>query len=104
MTKLKGNRCPNMSLISKTADSKKIFEQCQYLQKWQNYEMTNFEYLMELNNIAGRSYADTTQYPVMPWILVNFKDAKLSLDKDESFRDLSLPMGALGSEERSANF
>lgn len=27
---------------------------------------------MELNNLAGRSYCDLTQYPVMPWILINF--------------------------------
>ncbi len=40
--------------------------------------MSNFEYLMELNNIAGRSYSDTTQYPVMPWVLINFNSPKLN--------------------------
>ncbi len=34
---------------------------------------------MSLNSIAGRSYADTTQYPVMPWTLINFTGPKCDL-------------------------
>jgi neurobeachin-like protein 1/2 len=52
---------------------------------------------MELNSISGRSYSDTTQYPVMPWILINFSTPKLTLSEESNFRNLSLPMGALGS-------
>lgn len=33
---------------------------------------------MEINNLAGRSYCDLTQYPVMPWIIINF-DNKIAL-------------------------
>lgn len=43
---------------------------------------------MELNNISGRSYADTTQYPVMPWVLVNFNSQKLDLSEESNFRNL----------------
>lgn len=64
--------------------------------KWNTYEITNFEYLMELNNLAGRSYADLTQYPVYPWVLINFDD-KIKMSEPENYRDLSLPLGALGS-------
>ena len=52
---------------------------------------------MELNNISGRSYADTTQYPVLPWVLVNFHSQKLNLSDENNYRNLELPMGALGS-------
>ena len=38
-------------------------------QKWVNREISNFEYLIQLNTIAGRSYNDLSQYPVFPWIL-----------------------------------
>jgi hypothetical protein len=31
---------------------------------WQNGEISNFEYIMQLNSIAGRSFHDLTQYPV----------------------------------------
>ena len=58
---------------------------------------------MELNNLASRSYADLTQYPVMPWILINFT-SKLIMNEVSNYRDLSLPMGALGKEERAVGF
>ena len=37
--------------------------------KWVNRQISNFEYLMQLNTIAGRSFNDLSQYPVFPWIL-----------------------------------
>lgn len=43
-------------------------------QKWVCREISNFEYLMQLNTIAGRTYNDLSQYPVVstlhrPWQL-----------------------------------
>lgn len=38
----------------------------------QKGEMTNFEYLMHLNTLAGRTYNDLMQYPVFPWILADY--------------------------------
>lgn len=34
-------------------------------QKWVLREISNFEYLMQLNTIAGRTYNDLSQYPVV---------------------------------------
>lgn len=34
-------------------------------QKWVCREISNFEYLMQLNTIAGRTYNDLSQYPVV---------------------------------------
>lgn len=31
---------------------------------WINREISNFQYLMHLNTIAGRTYNDLAQYPV----------------------------------------
>lgn len=41
----------------------KVFQDSQCTEKWLNYKITNFEYLMELNTIAGRTYHDLNQYP-----------------------------------------
>ncbi len=60
--------------------------------------MTNFDYLMELNTLAGRSFSDLTQYPVFPWTLKNFNEEKCVIDDKRSMRNLALPMGANGSE------
>lgn len=39
---------------------------------YQRGEISNFQYLMHLNTLAGRSYNDLMQYPVFPWILADY--------------------------------
>ena len=34
-------------------------------QKWVNREISNFDYLIQLNTIAGRTYNNLAQYPVV---------------------------------------
>lgn len=62
---------------------------------WRRREITNFEYLMILNTLAGRSYNDLTQYPVFPWVLADYCSETLDFNKSSTFRDLSKPVGAL---------
>jgi len=64
-------------------------------ESWRRREITNFEYLMILNTLAGRSYNDLTQYPVFPWVLANYSSDTLDFNKSSTFRDLSKPVGAL---------
>jgi hypothetical protein len=63
--------------------------------RWLAREITNFEYLMALNTISGRSFNDLCQYPVFPWIIAQYTDAVLDLSAPETYRDLSKPVGAL---------
>ncbi|KAH9494853.1 WD repeat and FYVE domain-containing protein 3, partial [Bulinus truncatus] len=63
-------------------------------QRWEKGEISNFQYLMYLNTLAGRSYNDLMQYPVFPWIIANYDTEDLDLNKASNFRDLSKPMGA----------
>ncbi|CAI2171444.1 16368_t:CDS:10 [Funneliformis geosporum] len=71
--------------------------------RWENREISNFQYLMHLNTLAGRSYNDLTQYPVFPWILADYTSEELDLTNPATFRDLSKPMGAQ-TEERKKEF
>ncbi|CAG8446303.1 7064_t:CDS:10 [Dentiscutata erythropus] len=71
--------------------------------RWEKREISNFQYLMHLNTLAGRSYNDLTQYPVFPWILADYTSEELDLTNPETFRDLSKPMGAQ-TEERKKEF
>ncbi|XP_019355019.2 WD repeat- and FYVE domain-containing protein 4 [Alligator mississippiensis] len=70
------------------------------LQKWQKREISNFDYLMYLNTLAGRSYNDYMQYPVFPWVLADYHSQTLSLTNPRTFRDLSKPMGAQTLERK----
>ncbi|XP_052080874.1 neurobeachin-like protein 1 isoform X2 [Mytilus californianus] len=64
-------------------------------QKWVHREITNFEYLMQLNTIAGRTYNDLSQYPVFPWIISDYESDSLNLNSCTVYRDLSKPIGAV---------
>ncbi|XP_025103761.1 neurobeachin-like protein 1 isoform X2 [Pomacea canaliculata] len=64
-------------------------------QKWVQREISNFDYLMQLNTIAGRTYNDLSQYPVFPWILRDYTSEVLDLDDPKVFRNLCKPMGVV---------
>ena len=62
---------------------------------WEKGVISNFQYLMYLNTLAGRSYNDLMQYPVYPWVLTDYESEELDLNDPKIFRDFSKPMGAL---------
>lgn len=69
------------------------------LQKqWMQGSLCNFEYLVALNLVCGRSFNDLAQYPVMPWVLADYTSETLDLTDPSCFRDLSKPVGALTPE------
>nr|XP_014697031.2 LOW QUALITY PROTEIN: WD repeat- and FYVE domain-containing protein 4 [Equus asinus] len=70
------------------------------LQRWQKRDISNFEYLMHLNTLAGRTYNDYMQYPVFPWVLADYTSQTLNLTNPKTFRDLSKPMGAQTKERK----
>lgn len=64
------------------------------MRRWAKGEISNFQYLMLVNTMAGRTFNDLTQYPVFPWILADYTSEELDLNNPASFRDLTKPMGA----------
>uniref|UniRef100_A0A8C3IVL3 LPS responsive beige-like anchor protein n=1 Tax=Chrysemys picta bellii TaxID=8478 RepID=A0A8C3IVL3_CHRPI len=71
------------------ASPRQIFKASNMTQRWQHREISNFEYLMFLNTIAGRTYNDLNQYPVFPWVITNYESEELDLTLPSNFRDLS---------------
>lgn len=69
--KLRQTKSPNLTYF-KTLDPKKIIEGSNIVKRWDKYEMSNFEYIMSLNCLSGRSYKDVSQYHVFPWTLTSF--------------------------------
>ena len=60
----------------------------------QGWGLTNFQYLMHVNNLAGRTPNHLTQYPVFPWVLRDYASPALDLADPAAYRDLAKPMGA----------
>ena len=79
---------------------RQLYRSSNMTQKWQRREISNFEYLMFLNTIAGRTYNDLNQYPVFPWVITNYDSQELDLSSPNNFRDLSKPIGALNHSRR----
>lgn len=80
---------------------KQLMRNSNMTQKWQRREISNFEYLMFLNTIAGRTYNDLNQYPVFPWVLTNYESKELDLGQPSNYRDMSKPIGALNPSRRA---
>lgn len=60
------------------------------VQLWREGLLTNWEYLSQLNKMAGRSYNDLMQYPVMPFILADYTSEILDLSIPQCFRSVCM--------------
>uniref|UniRef100_A0A1A8LKW8 Neutral sphingomyelinase (N-SMase) activation associated factor n=4 Tax=Nothobranchius TaxID=28779 RepID=A0A1A8LKW8_9TELE len=69
-----------------------------YMLQWQRGHLSNYQYLLHLNNLADRSCNDLSQYPVFPWVVSDYTSSQLDLANAATFRDLSKPVGALNKE------
>ncbi|XP_031615388.1 protein FAN [Oreochromis aureus] len=69
-----------------------------YMLQWQRGHLSNYQYLLHLNNLADRSCNDLSQYPVFPWVIADYTSPRLDMTNAATFRDLSKPVGALNKE------
>uniref|UniRef100_A0A673G2V3 Neutral sphingomyelinase (N-SMase) activation associated factor n=1 Tax=Sinocyclocheilus rhinocerous TaxID=307959 RepID=A0A673G2V3_9TELE len=69
-----------------------------YMLQWQRGHISNYQYLLHLNNLADRSVNDLSQYPVFPWVISDYSSTQMDLLNPASFRDLRKPIGALNTE------
>lgn len=90
------------------------FKNADLVKRWQRREISNFDYLMQLNTIAGRTFNDFAQYPVFPWskfqcvfiemkltileVITDYTSETIDLNDPSIYRDLSKPIGALNPE------
>lgn len=70
-------------------------------QAWVQRKISNFEYLMHLNFIAGRTFNDLSQYPVFPWVIADYNSYQADLRNPSFFRNFKWPMGAQRSVQRN---
>lgn len=61
-----------------------------YMLQWQRGLLSNYQYLLHLNNLADRSCNDLSQYPIFPWVLNDYSSAQLGGSKEtHSFTDMT---------------
>jgi hypothetical protein len=91
--KLPGMKSTFLTNLSTNITPQEILKESKLTEKWITREISNFDYLMILNTIAGRTYNDLNQYPIFPWILKDYTSDVLDINNPDSFRDLSKPIG-----------
>ena len=74
-------------------------------------KITNYEYILYLNKYSTRTYNDSNQYPVFPWILKDYDNIteifKLLSNRESSedissyFRDMNYPISMQTEEARN---
>ncbi|XP_077383055.1 neurobeachin-like protein 2 isoform X1 [Festucalex cinctus] len=100
-SRILGLRPPNLFYFG-SRSPQELLKASGLTQKWVCREISNFEYLMQLNTIAGRTYNDLSQYPVFPWILCDYTSPVLDLEDPSVFRDLSKPVGVVNPRHAQA--
>lgn len=90
---------PNAKSVQMT-DFCSFFKQKGLNVLWQQGQISNFDYLMQLNILSGRSFKDISQYPIFPWLITDFTSNSLSnVFNDKNIRDLRKPIGAFKTEK-----
>ena len=93
------NSCKVPILLSpKSLNPRVVFKKTKITEMWRKRKISNFDYLMALNRMAGRTFNDISQYPVFPWILNDYESDKIDLSDSRVYRDLSKPVGALNPD------
>jgi hypothetical protein len=74
-----------------------FFRKTGLTEKWLSGAISNFDYLLLLNLYSGRSFSHASLYPIVPWVLSDYKSPTLDLSGD-CFRDLGKPLGEIGEQ------
>ena len=68
---------------------------------WKNCKISTFEYLMWINVYGNRSYRDISQYPVFPWIIIDYKTETFEdIINKNNIRNFTLPIGLIALNEK----
>jgi hypothetical protein len=77
------------------------------IENWQDWNISTFELLLWLNILSNRSFNDISQYPVFPWILIQYKD-KLTSEENtilsKSFIPTNLFMAKFQNKNVSSSY
>ena len=81
---LKNNGIPVIKNI------KEYFDNKEFSKKWKEGKISTYNYLLLLNKFSSRTYNDSNQYPIMPWIFM----------ENTRIRDFDIPMSIQDEESK----
>ena len=93
----------NKSNIKYINEEKNSFNLLNIYENWKNYKISNLKMLMLLNIYSNRTYNDLNQYPIFPWLYIEYKNKNFDINNKQNYRPLDTPMGMLEINEESKN-
>ena len=88
----------NNSILKDKIHEKDFFKSQKIMTEWTEERLSTFEYLLFINKYSSRSFNDSNQYPIFPWLFINYPPNKNS---DEDFRNFKFPMAAQNEENQN---
>jgi hypothetical protein len=75
--------------ITKSLIRKKQFfkEQKNIMNEWEKGLINNYEYILLLNKYSSRSFNDSSQYPICPWLLSKYENIQDFIDKKNEYEE-----------------
>ena len=95
---LKKGKTKNQKLEKKLIDRKTLLDKS--TEFWSNNLISNYDYIMILNTLSGRTYNDLSQYPIYPWIIKQYNSELININDENIYRDLKYPIFAQENETR----
>ena len=87
---------PNCTFFQESLPQDEV-EKLGLTQKWVKRQISNYDYLIWLNLLSGRSFNDSRIYPVMPLIIKDMNANKIEMT-DKFIRDITVNIGYLNPE------
>ena len=84
-------------------DGRKSLEKMTLVNNWENNLISTFDYLLYLNLLSSRSFNNSSQYPVFPWVLKKYTNP-CDFNFEDVYRDLTLSVGMMGDIKRAKSF
>jgi hypothetical protein len=84
------------NVLVQTTPFPEFFASMPFTQDWLKMRISNFTYLCILNLYSGRSYNSLGQYPIFPWVVVDFTSDVLDIFDPNIYRNVKKPMIAQG--------
>ena len=70
------------------------------LSQFHNGKITNYDYLLYLNKYSTRTYCDLSQYPIFPWIILDYENIDKVNESPEILRNLKYPISVQNEDKR----
>ena len=90
----------NKDIYIQIPNSRKNMNLKYLYEKWSKWEISTLNLIIYLNFYSNRSFNDINQYPVFPWITLDYETDSFS--KNTMIRPFGTPMGMLSFDQESS--